>query len=229
MSFYDLLVESTAPQRAILYRVPQLVAALEGRIKRETYIAYLGQAWHHVRHTVPLLMATGARLADDKAWMREAIAAYIAEEIGHEEWILNDIRAAGGDPEAVRGSRPHRETELMIAWNYDYIARKNPVGFFGMVFMLESTSTDLAIRGAEGIGHGLGLPKEAFTYLSSHGALDVEHMAFFRRLMERIVDPADREAIVDMAQNAFLLFAGVLGSIPHDGGGAGHQGARDAA
>ena len=32
-------------------------------------------------------------------WLREAIAEYIEEEIGHQEWILNDIRACGGDAE----------------------------------------------------------------------------------------------------------------------------------
>ena len=48
-----------------------------------------------VRHTVPLLMACGARLPERLEWLREAIAEYIEEEIGHQEWILNDIRACG--------------------------------------------------------------------------------------------------------------------------------------
>ena len=35
-----------------------------------------------------------------------ALAHYIEEEIGHQEWILNDIKACGGDAEAVRRSQP---------------------------------------------------------------------------------------------------------------------------
>lgn len=217
MDFYDRLAAETEDCRRVLYEVPQLVDALQGRISRETYLAYLSQAWHHVRHTVPFLMATGARLPDDRAWLRRPIAEYISEEIGHEDWILNDIAAAGGDPVAVRNSRPHRETEVLIAWNYDYIARKNPVGFFGMVFMLESTSVGIATRGAEVIRSALDLPHAAFSYLQSHGALDVEHMAFFRDTMDRIRKPEDHAAIIEVAQTTFLLFADVLRGIPHTG------------
>lgn len=215
MAFYDQLVSETEPFRNQLYTVPQLVDGLQGRITRETYIAYLTQAYHHVRHTVPFLMAMGSRLPDTKTWMRKAIVEYIEEEAGHEEWILNDIAAAGGRKEAVRDARPARATELLIAYNYDYIARKNPVGFFGMVFMLESTSTQIATQGAEAVMKGLGLPKEAFSYLISHGALDLEHMEFFKKTVNQIVNPIDQEAIVEVAQNTFLLFADVMRSIPH--------------
>jgi hypothetical protein len=84
---------------------------------------------------------------------------------------LNDISAAGGDKEAARHATPYLATQVMVAYNYDYIARKNPVGFFGMVFMLESTSTQIATKGAESLKNS-GLPKDAFSYLISHGEYD---------------------------------------------------------
>jgi hypothetical protein len=34
------------------------------------------------------------------------VCEYIEEEYGHEQWILNDIKACGGDWEAVRDGRP---------------------------------------------------------------------------------------------------------------------------
>ncbi len=37
----------------------------------------------------------------------------------------------------------------MVAYVYDYIARRNPVGFFGMVHVLEGTSTALATTAAQ--------------------------------------------------------------------------------
>ncbi len=51
-------------------------------------------------------MACGSRLPEAHGWLRTAIAEYIAEEAGHEEWILNDIAASGGDPDAVRADAP---------------------------------------------------------------------------------------------------------------------------
>ena len=48
------------------------------------------------------------------AWLEGALDDYIAEEAGHDEWILNDIRAAGGAAEAVRHGAPGHATEVMV-------------------------------------------------------------------------------------------------------------------
>ncbi|MEB4590638.1 iron-containing redox enzyme family protein [Candidatus Thiothrix sp. Deng01] len=213
MNFYDRLVQETAGARQQLYAVPQLANALRGDISVETYRAYLIQAYHHVKHTVRFLMAMGVRLPEEHRWLHHAIVEYLEEEIGHEEWILNDIAATGGDKEAARLSTPHLETEVLVAYNYDYINRRNPVGFLGMVFMLESTSTQIAAQGANSIQQTLGLPAEAFTYLQSHGKLDISHMQFFRQLVNHIDDPLDQAAIIEVARNTFRLFANVLASI----------------
>jgi pyrroloquinoline quinone (PQQ) biosynthesis protein C len=217
MNFYDKLVKETEKQRQELYTVPQLIDGLSGSISRDTYIAYLTEAYHHVSHTVPFLMSMGAKLPQSKKWLHKAIIEYQEEEVGHEEWILNDIEAAGGDKETARHSTPNLETQVMNAYNYDYINRKNPVGFFGMVFMLESTSTQIANAGADAVKEKLGLPKKAFSYLYSHGELDISHMKFFEKTMSEITDPEDQAAIIEVAQNTFRLFANMLRSIPHEG------------
>ncbi len=104
--FFQRLQQSTEASRQSLFGVPVIVDALQGRITREQYVAFLTEAYHHVKHTVPLLMACGSRLAEGNASQRASVAHYIKEEIGHEEWILKDIAACGGDPEAVRAGRP---------------------------------------------------------------------------------------------------------------------------
>lgn len=217
MNFYNTLVHETASARAELYTVPQLMDGLAGNISRETYIAYLTQAYHHVSHTVPFLMTMGAKLPSSKKWLHKAIIEYQEEEVGHEEWILNDIENAGGDKEAVRQSTPNLETQVLVAYNYDYINRKNPIGFLGMVFMLESTSTQIANKGADAVKQNLGLPKKAFSYLYSHGELDISHMKFFEETVNQITDPDDQKAIIEVAQNTFRLFANLLRAIPHEG------------
>lgn len=215
MSFYQTLIKETETARQSLYTVPQLVDGLRGDISRETYIAYLTEAYHHVRHTVRFMMAMGARLPENKKWLHNAISEYIEEEKGHEEWILNDIAAAGGDKEKARHATPNLETEVLVAYNYDYIARKNPVGFLGMVFMLESTSTQIANTGADAVMKKLDLPKSAFSYLYSHGALDIEHLKFFEELVNKIDNPEDQAAIIEVANNTFRLFGNLMGAIPH--------------
>ncbi|MGA0799951.1 MAG: TenA family transcriptional regulator, partial [Steroidobacteraceae bacterium] len=145
---YSRLAASTQDARTYLLSAPVIQRALAGEVTRDLYVAFLTQAYHHVKHTVPLLMAVGSRLDDSKDWLRSELVHYVEEEHGHEQWILNDIAAAGGDAEAVRRSKPHVETDAMVAYAYDVAMRRNPVGFFGMVFVLEGTSVALALEAA---------------------------------------------------------------------------------
>ncbi len=168
-----------------------------------------------MKHTVPLMQHAKARLSDRQRWLEPAFDEYIAEESGHELWILDDIAAAGGDADAVRTGEPRMATEFMVAYAYDFIQRVNPVGFFGMVFVLEGTSTHLATAGAEAIARSLKLPPTCFRYLTSHGSLDIEHMRFFEPLVNRVEDAGDQAAIVHMAQRMFVLFADMFRAIPH--------------
>ena len=214
MTFFHTLQDRTAAERDHLLTAPVLQLAVDGKLSLETYIAFLTQAYHHVKHTVPLLMACGARLPERLEWLRSAIAEYIEEELGHQEWILNDLAACGADPEAVRHGQPALATELMVAYVYDRIARDNPVSFFGMVNVLEGTSIALATRAASAIRGSLGLPPAAFSYLNSHGSLDQEHIRFFEGLMNRLDADEDREAVVHTARVVYRLYGDMFRSLP---------------
>lgn len=213
MSFYAQLQARTEAARAYLFAAPIIGRALRGEITHEDYAAFLCQAYHHVKHTLPLLMATGARLPETREWLREAVATYIAEETGHQEWILDDIAACGFDREKARRSAPNLATELMVAYAWDTVQRVNPLGFFGMVQVLEGTSVRIADRAADSIQKTLRLPDRAFTYLRSHGRLDQDHIAFFRGLMDRIDDTASQDAIVHSATVFYRLYGDVFRSI----------------
>ena len=54
-------------------------------------------------YTLPLLLTTVKAL-------REAVGEYIEEEMGHQEWILNDLAAYGADKESARHSKPAAST-----------------------------------------------------------------------------------------------------------------------
>jgi pyrroloquinoline quinone (PQQ) biosynthesis protein C len=224
MPYFEILQQRTEAARAGLFAVPVIRDCLAGRVTRAQYIAFLTEAYHHVKHTVPLLMACGSRLPESAGWLRSAVAEYIAEEHGHEEWILNDIAACGADAEAVRSGTPLPATELMVAYVYDYIARRNPVGFFGMVHVLEGTSVALALNAAGHIQTALGLPTNAFTYLRSHGELDKEHINDLGAILERLTDEGDRQAVVRCARGIYWLygqmFRGLETAVPMMAAGA---------
>ncbi len=213
MSFYERLADETANERDYLLSAPVVNNSLRGEVSLISYLAFLGQAYHHVRHTTPLLMTLGGRLPERLAWLRRPVADYIDEEIGHEEWILNDIAAAGGDVDAVRHSRPELPAELMVAYAYDLINRGNPAAFFGMVFVLEGTSVALALLAADRIQQALKLPDTAFSYLRSHGTLDQEHTRHLADLLEKMT-PDDQAEVVRSARVFFKLYAEIFRALP---------------
>lgn len=215
-TFFEHLQAETQSAREAFLSIEQLGRGARGDISLETYTAFLVQAYHHVKHTVPLLMACGSRIPMEKEWLRGALADYIEEEICHQEWILKDIRACGGDPENHRYGKPNPETELMVAYVYDTINRGNPVGFFGMVLVLEGTSIQLATSAAQAIQCSLDLPDTAFSYLRTHGALDIEHMKFYESLMNRLDDKNDQEAVIHVANMMYRLYGDVFRSLPLD-------------
>lgn len=210
LNFHEVLASRTAAAREYLTSAPIIRRTLAGRILRDEYIAFLTQAYHHVRHTVPLLMAVGARLPDRFSWLRKEIIHYTEEEEGHEQWILNDIQAAGGDAAAAASSLPSTATDSMVAYAYDTAMRRNPVGFFGMVFVLEGTSVALAINAADRIQDVLHLPARALTYLRSHGQLDQQHVHHLYGILNRLDEAEDRAAVERCAQVMFRLYGNVF-------------------
>ena len=65
-----------------------------------------------------------------------------------------------------------------------------------------------AIRGS------LELPPTAFSYLNSHGSLDLEHMRVFEELMNRLDTDEDREAVVHTARVVYRLYGDLFRSLP---------------
>ncbi len=215
MTFYERLLKETETERAKLMQLALIQQGAQGNISLQTYMAFLTQAYHHVKHTTPLLMACGGRLPGKYEWLRTAIGEYIEEEMGHQEWVLNDIEVCGGDKEAVRASSTPETaaclaTEVMVAYAYDMINRVNPVGFFGMVLVLEGTSTAVATQAGEKIMQHLNLPKKAFSYLLSHGSLDISHVSFYESLVNQISDAEDQACLIHSAKIFYQLYGDIF-------------------
>lgn len=212
MSFHQRLIAATAGERERFLAIPILQHAVRHGVSRALYLDFLAEAYHHVRHTCPLL---GLALAhSDDARYRRALLDYLAEERGHDEWILQDIAALGGDARAVRAGRPGRACELMIGYAHYAIVWHGPWALLGMVHVLEGMSVVLATQAAGAIAARLGGGDAAgFSYLRSHGSLDVEHTAFFRELVDGIEQPAAQALIIDTARLMYGLYGDIFREI----------------
>lgn len=213
-TFFDQLLADTERERDELLAIPFIQHGWKGELSLESYLAFLTQAYHHVKHTTPLLMACGSRVAHRDEWLRTAMAEYVEEEVGHQEWILNDIAACGADPDAVRNGVPDMPAELLCAYAYHVIDRVNPIGFLGMVLVLEGTSIRVATDAAEALRRHLDLPQNAFSYLSSHGSLDQSHMKFYANLVNKIERGEDKALVIHTAKRFFKLYGDVFRHLP---------------
>lgn len=223
MNFYDRLLAETSTACAEFLSIPILGRALEGSVSRALYIEFLKQAYHHVRHTCPLLSLAAARTQD--SIYRKSLYTYIEEEREHDEWILSDIAVMGGDAEGTKTTPARPACRAMIGYAYYAIEWISPYALLGMVHVLEGMSVKLAANVAGSLKRSIGpVDNRGFRYLTSHGALDVSHVELFKQLVNEIHDPSAGDVIVDCANVMYWLYGNIFRDLER-----GHPGARNAA
>jgi len=211
MSNYRHLLLETIAEREAFLNIPIIREALDKGVDRALYLAYLCEAYHHVKHTCPLLALAASKCRDGDERLRDALLDYIAEERGHDEWILDDIAALGGDVEAVRNGSGGPAARIMVAYGYFATDRIGPYALLGMVHVLEGVSATIASQAAQSIRSKIGgSGGEGFSYLESHGSLDQEHVAFFEDLVNAIEAPRQLAMIVDTSKIMYRLFGDVF-------------------
>jgi hypothetical protein len=144
MPAYPDLLRQTAEARHAFMALPLIQDVLKNGASKGLYLDFLGQAYHHVRNTAPLLALAAARCDSEDYLYQSALFEYIEEERGHELWILEDIQAMGGDPEQVRRSAPRLPCKVMIGHAYYVVDHISPYGLLGMIHVLEGMAVALA-------------------------------------------------------------------------------------
>ena len=209
MSFHEQLVTETADSRDAFLSIPLVRTTIRNGASRSLYLDFLTEAYHHVKHTFPLLALAASRTSDER--YQDALVEYMEEERGHEKWILNDIHALGGDPDAVRNGQGGPACRIMVGYAYYAIEHISPYAFLGSVHVLEGMSVLLADKVADAMKASLGLESDTgFTYLRTHGSLDSEHVAFFRKLVDGFDDRKTQCIIVDNAAIFYRLYGSIF-------------------
>ncbi len=209
MTPYDRLYAETAASRTEFLSIPLVKQALATGGSRALYLDFLAQAYHHVKHTFPLLSLAAALTKDEP--YQDALFEYMKEERGHDRWILDDIRAFGGNAQKTADGKPGLACEIMVGYAYYCIERVSPYAILGMVHVLEGLSTMLAHKVAGAVKSSLKADGGAgFSYLMSHGSLDVEHVALFKNLLNGIEDRETVDIVIDAAKVFYRLYGAIF-------------------
>jgi len=209
MTFHEQLLAETSRDREKFLDIPLVRQAIRSGASRELYLAFLTEAYHHVKHTFPLLALAASRTDDER--YQDALVEYMEEERGHEKWILQDIADLGGDRDSVKSGVGGTACRIMVGYAYYAIEHVSPYAMLGSVHVLEGMSVLLADRVADAVKGSLALADDrGFSYLRSHGSLDMEHVAFFRSLVDGFDQQETQHIIIENSHIFYRLYGAIF-------------------
>lgn len=147
---------------------------------REIYPRYLLSLYPGTRAAVPLIIAARDAVlnsSDRDSPRSRALAAYytkrIPEELGHDEWVLEDLARLGISESDVKSHSYPPSTAALVGSQYFYINHGQPVALLGYMGVLEGfPPIESELRAT---AERTGYPLESFRTLRKHGNLDIHH------------------------------------------------------
>jgi len=219
MSFFITLVENSDASRRAIETLPRVHSMIHKGLTLAEYRAFLRDLYHIVWHFCPIMATAAARCGDNLRNIRYDLYERIDEEKGHEDWVLEDIAAMGGDVTAHIAA-PSAPVQAMIGYNYYAAERVHPCSVLGMLYVLEVVASVYGGKASDSIARAIGRDpgKGGFRFLSSHATMDADHFAQLNVLLKTIDDPAAQAAVISSTQVNFHQF----GQLFSDGGFASH-------
>lgn len=212
MSFFLTMIEATDANRREMEAIPKIHSMIHRGLTLPEYQGFLHDLYHVVWHFCPAMAAAASRLGDDFRHVRYELYGDIEEEQGHEDWVLEDIAAVGGNVEGVKTRPPSAPVQAMTAFNYASSERDHPCAILGMLYTLEVMSSVYGGSVSDSIARALGRDVDGggFKFLSSHASMDLDHMAKLNRLVKTIEDPRAQAAIINSVRVNFYLFGQIF-------------------
>ncbi len=181
----------------------------EGRVTVKHYAAVMRQIFHQAREN-PQLQAFATMYFHGR--QREMVAPFLkhaAQEIGHDQLALDDLRALDLDIDVdeVPFESPLPATTALTAFAYYTISRGNPIGYLGYLYFLEHMPT---ASGGQYIAlfTRVGVPESAFSFIREHVTVDHAHNRLMERYVEALVrDESDYQAMRHAMEVTGYLYA----------------------
>ena len=166
---------------------------LAGHLDPAVYVSYLSNVFHYAQHSAIVIAMAGARAVTRHPQLARYLLHHADEELGHEQWALDDLAALGVPAEVVRARRPVPACAAMIGYEYYIAGHANPVSLFGWLYTLEAMGDDLGTRIAQAIGpHLKDTGGRGLKFLAGHGEADHAHTADLTRMIStHLTDAAD--------------------------------------
>ena len=211
--FADLVIRTDEARRAFETN-PVVLDAVANGMPVERYRALLLELYHVVWHFNPVCAAAASRMPDTHRQIRYHLYEHMHEELGHEEWVMNDLAAVGVPREQVLAHVPSPFTLALNGYNYWAADRRHPCSALGMLYALEVIASVYGGPFASAIKESLLLEGEqGISFIGSHATMDAEHMAELRKVLETVRDDEAKEAVVESTLMNFHHFTRMFETI----------------
>ncbi len=155
------------------------------------YREYLFQSHSIIRASVPLMQATlercrSMRYAADAGLQTfgDYLERHILEEVGHDNWILDDAEVMGINRQSLLDRIPKMTPVRMVGAQYYWIHHYNPVAMLGYIAVMEGTPPEIEF--IEEVARRNKLPLEAFSSFLLHAKVDPKHRADLDSLLDTL-------------------------------------------
>lgn len=170
---------------------------------RELYPEYLVASHGIIRASVPLmhtaLERARAEPPDDLA--AAGLAAYLErhadEELGHDEWLLEDLEALGVAREDVLARPPSGPVAALVGAQYYWILHYHPVAIMGYVGLLEGYPPTMG--DVERLLAATGYEPHAFRTLIRHAELDPLHRDEFDEALDGLTLTEEQSSMIGLS------------------------------
>lgn len=210
-AFFMDLVSRTDEARRAFESSSKVLDIVANGLSLERYRNLLLELYHVVWHFNPTCAAAACRIDDRNRHVRYFLYEHMHEELGHEEWVLNDLEVMGVQRGEAKLYKPTMTMLGLNGYNYWSADHRHPCSVLGMVYALEVVASVYGGQMTSAISESLLLEGDrGISFISSHATMDAEHMADLRAILNQIDDKEAEAAIVESTAFNFQQFGRVL-------------------
>ena len=138
--------------------------------------------------------------------LADYLEIHLQEELGHDLWLLDDIRTLGFEDQQVLKAQPCAASVTLIGSQYFWMMHVHPVAIMGYLILMEGYAPVAAQL--EEIRARSGAPETAFRCLMRHAEDDPAHIADLNRVLDGM--SLSQEQIQAVGMCAFAAIDGVV-------------------
>lgn len=196
-------------------RDPFYARFLGGTLSREEYAYFLVQSYFYVKLAPDFytwaLDAMSRQPRPHYAPFAAIYERHRREEVGHEKWILADLKALGFDGEAlIRKIGPNPAMEGYISFTRFVATGRTPLSLLGADFFSENLVLVYGQHLVESLAAGK-IPEiqNAIRFIVGHSHDDIEHVKMIRGAIAAIPDADEKRDTIRAAEATGWLYASI--------------------